>query len=335
MANLLPPEEFVKIYLERGLLPENIVVKHSITGEILPEAQITPLYKIPADELRVYIKDEFYDPFVIKEMLGPTRDVLREEAKKRRVFTRIAPLCRATKLSTGIICERVPYHYIRLIHSNADFVLRERGLYSPMRLRDALRSLVVRKNKLVPLEKSVLPNALSVHIFLVAKDGAAVFVRRSPRLSIAANTLSVIEGYVEADRDNTETTGEELAFIELEDEAGLKKGEVDLVYVAGYRSLRTLGRPMAMFFGIYSGNSEELARRIKEVSSWEHAGIEVIKLSESAKDIDDFYETLDRSAIESLSKRPDLSPTLKIYTHILGSIARSFCIRKEVEKLRR
>ena len=322
MAELLPPEEFVKLYLERHLLTEELLTRHAITGDLLPDVPITSHQLKPAEDYRVKIVHRFYDASVIKELLGPTRDRLREKAKERRVFTRLAPLCRPTFIGEHMECEYVPYHYIRMIHSNADIVLRERGLYEPMRLRDALRTLVVRRNALVPLEKSVMPNALSVHILPLTRDGYIVLTRRSPRLSIAANTLSMIEGYVEADRDLDEETAEDLAFIELEDEAGLKKGEIENYYIATYRSLRTLGRPLMLFFGFYNGSGEELKKRIEAVNSREHAGVEIVKLSSNASDVDEFLENLDRKALEEFtrSRYSELSPTMKLYTHILATL---------------
>ena len=322
MAELLPPEEFVKLYLERSLISEDLLTKHAITGELLPDVLITDIDLKPAEEVRVKITHRFYDASVIKELLGPTRDRLWERAKERRVFTRLAPLCRPTYIGEHVECEYVPYHYIRIIHSNPDIILRERGLYEPMRLRDALWPLVVRRNRLVPLEKSVMPNALSVHILPVTRDGYIVLTRRSPRLSIAANTLSMIEGYVEADWDLYEETADDLAFIELEDEAGLKRGEMENFYLATYRSLWTMGRPLMLFLGFYRGTGEELKRRIEAVNSWEHAGIEVVKLSSESDDIESFIENLDRNTLEEFtrSKYSELSPTLKLYTHILASL---------------
>ncbi len=319
MVSLLPRKEFIEEYYKKRRFPvEGLYIRHSKTGEILPDVKLVEGIKKPAEEVPVFIHDKFYDPTVVKEMLGPMRDVLREAAKKRRVFTRIAPLCRGLEINARYVeCELVPYHYVRMIHSNADYVLREEGLFKPTRLRDALWHLVATRRGIVPLRKSKLPNVLSVHILIISRDGYAILPRRAPRLSIAANTLSVIEGYVEACREHEGRTAEDLAYIEIEDEAGITKGELDIYYIGAYRSLRTLGRPMMFFLGFSKEDHQSLLRRIESRASWEHSGIEAIKVSEEAKDIDEFFESIDEDSISMLAMREDISPTMKLFTHML------------------
>jgi len=305
--HILPHDEFVAKYKGdprfRGAFtviegaPVGIVEEHP--GELRDLDEVV---------CEIHDASEFYVPELLRLMVEPFWDTLKELARKEGIATWYQLKARVRSWSpTHMTLEGVSYLDAFVFHYAPDTTLGKKTL------REILWPLVMRDGKLVPLNYSLFPNHLGVHILVVTRDGKMLVSRRSVEVAVAKKALAPsVEGTVNLPWSSGRRTLASLAEKEVYYELSLSPEDYRAFLISLARGTYVMGRPSAFVLLLTELTSDELRSRTP-IDRWEAADYHFEDLGVAIRSLDDMADPKVIERLRAILRRyveQKASPTL-------------------------